>query len=180
MEQRRISVGSLRPPDQIIEIDGTEYLVRGSLPIETIAEMLDIETAVQTSEDGTVTLHNLKRGNEIIRDLLAEKQDVPKTLGLGIPEILALMSYLCGNDSVATEVADVVTGGKGAEAIAAAQAQVLAGEGEPGAEGAPLPSRKRSSRTSSGSASGTAGKPVGGATTRGRNSARTRRTSTRS
>ena len=160
-QPRRLDTSLLRPPDVVLTIEGTDYTIRGNLPVETMIALFELEERVRhvPDDDGRALLQVVEEANQLIRELIHERDPDASIPKMGMDEVLGVLAFLAGNDSVAAEVVSALSDdGAGRERGAGG------GEGEDevhepgeGEDAGPLASASSSSRRSSRSAKRTAG-----------------------
>lgn len=198
MPPRRLSIHSLLPADSVLDLTGwggvpeewqREIPVRANLSIPEVAELFELEGQIKSLARPQDLKPILERAYARVMSILRERNPQLPDLPLDVKTTLDLMGWLAGGDefdSVEENVRDALSSGDGPapmltdeEAAELLETERLAeeGGGAAAAAEAPLPSKKPSRRRSSRSATGSAGSPSGGSRAAGARSAATSRTS---
>lgn len=103
-QPRRLSVGTLRPRDVVLEIDGVEYEIRGDIPIEGMISLLQIHKRLEAIgsgdevADAVEALDAVTQANDVIVAMIREKYPDAVVPRLGVTEVTGVLAFIVGND----------------------------------------------------------------------------------
>jgi hypothetical protein len=187
MPQRRLTMRTLLPEDGSVDFTGypgvppewqKELPVRGKLSVEEIGRLFNLEEEISSASRPDQLRVPLERAYAMVMEILRERTPELPNLPLGVEEVMGLMAFLAGAETVQEAVLDSIRGADHDEGAEEGEERSLGAQSvDPQGEGDPLPSAKPSRKRSSRSANASAGDQSGGESAAGEASADMSRTS---
>lgn len=116
-QPRRLSVGTLAPPDVILEIGGVDYEIRGDLPVDEMIALLGVhqrldavvsptvpvgetpeQRAARLEAETTEALRALGEANRMIRGMIRERYPDATVPSLGLDQVLGILKFITQNE----------------------------------------------------------------------------------